>query len=173
MRWRPEFQTQSRMDNRNNAGIRSKKSRGVAPVAVPEVRLVISNRQRDRKVDTRALRSLVEKVQAEAGQSAELGLHLVSARRSATLNQQFLGHEGPTDIITFDQGSTRDRVCGELFICVAEAIRQAREFGTTWDQEVRRYVIHGILHLRGFDDLEPGVRRVMKREENRLVKRFG
>lgn len=161
------------MATRNTVKNRRKPSRGGAPISVPEVRLVISNRQRDRKVDTRALRSLVEKVQAEAGQSAELGLHLVSARRSAELNQQFLGHEGPTDIITFDQGSTRDRVCGELFICVAEAIRQAREFGTTWDQEVRRYVIHGILHLRGFDDLEPGVRRVMKREENRLVKRFG
>lgn len=134
---------------------------------------MVSNRQRDRRVDTRALRSLVEKVQAEAGQSAELGLHLVSARRSAELNQRFLRHEGPTDIITFDQGSTRDRVCGELFICVAEAIRQARDFGTTWDQEIRRYVIHGLLHLRGFDDLEPGARRIMKREENRLVKRFG
>ncbi len=161
------------MATRNTVGTGRNPSQSGAPVAVPEVQLVISNRQRDRKVDTRALRSLVETVQAEAGQAAELGLHLVSARRSAELNQQFLGHEGPTDIITFDQGSTRDRLCGELFICVAEAIRQAREFGTTWDEEVRRYVIHGILHLRGLDDLEPAARRIMKREENRLVKRFG
>ncbi|MBM3902121.1 MAG: rRNA maturation RNase YbeY [Verrucomicrobia bacterium] len=161
------------MATRNTVGTRRKASRQVDPVAAPEVRLVISNRQRDRRVDARALRCLVQQVQAEAGQAAELGLHLVSARRSAELNQQFLGHEGPTDIITFDQGSTWDRVCGELFICVAEAIRQAREFGTTWDREVRRYVIHGLLHLRGFDDLEPGARRLMKREENRLVKRFG
>ncbi len=161
------------MATRNSKGLPTRASQERPARGVPDVRVVISNRQRDRKVDTRSLRSLVEQVQAEAGQSAELALHLVSARRSAEVNEQFLGHEGPTDIITFDQGSTLDRVCGELFICVAEAVRQAREFGTTWDDEVRRYVIHGILHLRGFDDLEPVARRLMKREENRLVKRFG
>ena len=161
------------MPIRNTQGLQRTTSRKRNAPEIPDVQVSLSNRQRDRKVDTRALRVLVQQVQAEAGQSAELGIHLVGARRSAALNQQFLGHEGPTDIITFDHGSTPERVCGELFICVAEAVRQAREFGTTWSEEVRRYVIHGILHLRGYDDLEPGPRRVMKREENRLVRRFG
>lgn len=161
------------MPIRNTQGLQRTTSRKRNAPEIPDVQVSLSNRQRDRKVDTRALRVLVQQVQAEAGQSAELGIHLVGARRSAALNQQFLGHEGPTDIITFDHGSTPERVCGELFICVAEAVRQAREFGTTWSEEVRRYVIHGILHLRGYDDLEPGARRVMKREENRLVRRFG
>ena len=147
------------MATRNSRKPQRPASKKPKPSAAPEVRVWISNRQRDRKVDTRSLRALVEEVQSEAGQSAELGIHLVGARRSAALNEQFLGHEGPTDIITFDQGSSRERVCGELFICVAEAVRQAREFGTTWSEEVRRYVIHGILHLRGFDDLEPGARK--------------
>ena len=161
------------MPIRNTQGLQRTTSRKRNAPEIPDVQVSLSNRQRDRKVDTRSLRVLVQQVQAEAGQSAELGIHLVGARRSAALNQQFLGHEGPTDIITFDHGSTPERVCGELFICVAEAVRQAREFGTTWSEEVRRYVIHGILHLRGYDDLEPGPRRVMKREENRLVRRFG
>lgn len=161
------------MPIRNTQGLQRTTSRKRNAPEIPDVQVSLSNRQRDRKIDTRSLRVLVQQVQAEAGQSAELGIHLVGARRSAALNQQFLGHEGPTDIITFDHGSTPERVCGELFICVAEAVRQAREFGTTWSEEVRRYVIHGILHLRGYDDLEPGARRVMKREENRLVRRFG
>jgi probable rRNA maturation factor len=55
---------------------------------------------------------------------------------------------------------------------VPEAVRQAAEFGTTWEAELLRYVIHGILHLRGYDDLEPAKRRVMKREENRLVRKL-
>ena len=59
------------MATRNTVKNRRKPSRGGAPISVPEVRLVISNRQRDRKVDTRALRSLVETVQAEAGQSGD------------------------------------------------------------------------------------------------------
>lgn len=134
--------------------------------------ILITNRQRDRKVDTSRVRSVGEAVLAEAGQGAELGIHLVSAKRSAEVNWQFLRHEGPTDIITFDHGSTSERLFGEMFLCVAEAVRQAREFGTTWEQELLRYVIHGILHLRGYDDLEPQKRRVMKREEERLVRKL-
>jgi len=134
--------------------------------------LAITNRQRDRKVDTRRVREVAAAVLAEAGQGAELGIHVVSAKRSAEVNWKFLQHEGPTDIITFDHGSTPERLFGEMFICVPEAVRQATEFGTTWEAELLRYVIHGILHLRGYDDLEPAKRRVMKREENRLVRKL-
>jgi probable rRNA maturation factor len=137
-----------------------------------EINVVITNRQRDRRVDTRRVREVAAAVLAEAGQGAELGIHFVSAKRSAEVNWQFLRHEGPTDIITFDHGSTPARLFGEMFICVPEAVRQAAEFGTTWEAELLRYVIHGILHLRGYDDLEPAKRRVMKREENRLVRKL-
>ena len=137
-----------------------------------EVNVVITNRQRDRKVDSRRVRAVAEAALAEARLGAELGIHFVSAKRSAEVNWQFLQHEGPTDIITFDHGSTPARLFGEMFICVPEAVRQAAEFGTTWEAELLRYVIHGILHLRGYDDLEPAKRRVMKREENRLVRRL-
>jgi len=123
-------------------------------------------------VDTRRVREVAAAVLAEAGQGAELGINFVSAKRSAEVNWQFLQHEGPTDIITFDYGSTLERLFGEMFICVPEAVRQAAEFGTTWEAELLRYVIHGILHLRGYDDLEPTKRRVMKREENRLVRKL-
>jgi probable rRNA maturation factor len=137
------------------------------------LRITLVNQQRDRSLDRPALRRLVESVLAERSQTADVVIHWVSRKRSAELNQQFLQHEGPTDIITFDYGSTADRLQGEMFICVAEAVRQAAEFRTDWRQELHRYVIHGLLHLRGFDDREPAVRRVMKREENRLVRRFG
>ena len=137
------------------------------------VQVTLVNQQRDRSLDRSRILRLVEDVLAERGQTADVVIHWVSRKRSAELNQQFLQHEGPTDIITFDYGSTPDRLQGELFICVAEAVRQAAEFRTDWNQELHRYVIHGLLHLRGFDDWEPALRRVMKREENRLVRRFG
>jgi probable rRNA maturation factor len=59
-----------------------------------------------------------------------------------------------------------------LFISVPDAVGQAAVYGTTPSLELLRYVVHGVLHLRGYDDLEPGLRRVMKREENRLVRRL-
>jgi rRNA maturation RNase YbeY len=132
--------------------------------------VVIVNRQRVRFVNGRQLRALTEAVLVELGVTAELGIHLVSERAMAQVNWDFLRHEGSTDIITFDHGSTAKHLHGELFISVADAVKHAAEFGTTWDKELVRYVIHGLLHLRGYDDLEPAKRRVMKREENRLVK---
>jgi probable rRNA maturation factor len=59
---------------------------------------------------------------------------------------------------------------GELFICLDDAVAQAREFRTTWQAELARYVIHGVLHLRGFDDTTPAARRKMKRAENALLR---
>jgi ssRNA-specific RNase YbeY (16S rRNA maturation enzyme) len=49
-------------------------------------------------------------------------------------------------------------------------VKQAREFGTTWQGELVRYVIHGLLHLCGHDDLMSAARSKMKREENRLLR---
>jgi len=59
---------------------------------------------------------------------------------------------------------------GEIFICVDEAVLQARKFGTSWPSEVVRYIVHGVLHLCGFDDSSAGARRKMKREENRRLR---
>jgi len=47
---------------------------------------------------------------------------------------------------------------------------QAKEFQSSWQAEVVRYVVHGVLHLLGYDDLKPALRRRMKREENRLMR---
>jgi probable rRNA maturation factor len=64
------------------------------------------------------------------------------------------------------------KIHGEIFICVDDAIKQAKEFKTNWQAETVRYVVHGVLHLLGYDDLKPDLRRKMKREENRLVRRL-
>jgi rRNA maturation RNase YbeY len=143
-----------------------------APSAAPAeaVVLVLRNRQKDRPLSLRALRRTILDLLAAMGLGAELGVHFVGPREMARVNVAFLGHEGSTDVITFDHGSTPERLHGECFISVADAVAQARDFGTSWDAEVVRYVIHAILHLRGFDDLEPAARRVMKRQENRWVR---
>ncbi|HEX7653716.1 MAG TPA: rRNA maturation RNase YbeY [Verrucomicrobiae bacterium] len=133
--------------------------------------LVIANRQRIKRIDTRFLKQVTAATLAELQISeGDLGIHLVGAREMARVNWQFLQHEGSTDVITFDHAEGGGTLHGELFICVEDAIQQAREFKTDWTSEVIRYVVHGILHLRGYDDLKPHLRRVMKREENRLVR---
>ncbi len=135
--------------------------------------LELRNRQRVHRVRREALVALAEWVLSHdrAMVEWELGIHLIGARTMAAMHQRWLGMGGSTDIITFDHGSGRGRIHGEMFISVDDAAQQAAEFGTSVGAELARYVIHGILHLQGFDDLEPAARRRMKARENAWVRR--
>ncbi len=135
--------------------------------------IVVANRQRARRLDRRLALELARWAANELKvESVQLGFHFVTANEMARVHQQFMGIRGSTDVITFDHGSQPpDSIHGEVFISVEDAVAHAREFKTTWQDEVARYVIHGILHLLGHDDLEPRVRARMKREENRLLKK--
>jgi len=110
----------------------------------------------------------------------DIGIRLVEPAEMAELNQILLGHEGCTDVITMDYGmgpglreSDVPARYAELIVCVDEARRQARRFGATWHEELARYLVHGGLHLRGFDDATPAARRRMKREEDRVLRELG
>jgi probable rRNA maturation factor len=138
--------------------------------------LSFQNRQRTKRISIPLLRRITLFVlnNVLGVEQYELGFHLVDAPEMARVNETFLQHTGSTDVITFDHSETplRDTAMlhGEIFISIPDAVAQAREFGTTWHSELTRYVIHGLLHLRGFEDLQPKLRREMKREENRLLK---
>jgi probable rRNA maturation factor len=150
--------------------------------------VVIANRQRTKKINRLLLGKIVSELLCELEISdAELGIHLVGAKEMARVNWKFLRHEGSTDVITFDHrenvlpasrrqnqsdfpAGCRKHVHGELFICVDDAVSQAKQFQTNWQSEVTRYLVHGVLHLLGHDDLKPDLKRKMKREENRLVR---
>jgi probable rRNA maturation factor len=148
--------------------------------------LSIRNRQCTRRVDLRLLRQITIFCLKEIfGESQfELGIHLVGAEEMAAVNEKFLQHSGSTDVITFDYSegragcpqpadgamrTSRPTLHGEIFISIDDAVSQSKEFKATWQSELVRYVVHGILHLRGFDDLNLVARKKMKREENRVV----
>ncbi|MGB8367732.1 MAG: rRNA maturation RNase YbeY [Limisphaerales bacterium] len=150
--------------------------------------VTIANRQRVQKINRRLLKQIANALLTELEiKKAEIGICLVAAPEMTRLNETFLRHAGSTDVITFDYRDSvlpascrqiklefpagcRKHVHGEIFVCVDEAVLQARKFGTIWQSEVIRYLIHGVLHLLGFDDSSPDVRRKMKREENRRLR---
>ncbi len=135
----------------------------------------ISNRQRTKKINVRLLKLIVNELFTELKiKEGELGINFVVARKMAEVNRQFLQHEGSTDVITFNYSdeTVGTILSGELFVCVDEAILQAGQFKTSWQSEVVRYIVHGVLHLRGYDDLKLDLRRKMKREENRLLRKL-
>ena len=164
-----------------------------SPTVINKMNIVIANRQRKKKINSALLKQITAALLDDLKLTeAELGIHLVSAKEMAQVNWQFLQHEGPTDVITFDYSdpvgddvrSLKNKklepphvgsynfIHGELFICVEVALAQAKEFKTSWQSELVRYAVHGVLHLLGHDDLKPALRRAMKREENRLLGRL-
>jgi probable rRNA maturation factor len=91
----------------------------------------------------------------------DVNVILVSDRRIAGIHAQFMNEPGPTDVITFQHG--------EVFISTETAKRQAREFRTTLEHELRLYIAHGLLHLHGYDDKTAAGAAEMKRLQENLV----
>jgi probable rRNA maturation factor len=91
----------------------------------------------------------------------------------AELHGRFMDDPTPTDVLTFDLGdeheSGGDGIEGEIVISVETARREAKRRRLPERQEVLRYLIHGTLHLIGYDDATPPQRRRMRREEDRVL----
>jgi probable rRNA maturation factor len=87
---------------------------------------------------------------------------LISDRRMALLHRKFLGQSGSTDVLTFQHG--------EIFVSVETARRHARAFGNSLMRELKLYVIHGLLHLHGFDDQTPTEAHKMKTTQEKILK---
>jgi probable rRNA maturation factor len=146
------------------------------------MQLAIRNQQRSHKIDLPLLRRILKALLVKHLKSvdADVGIFLVGAVKMTDLNETFLQHKGSTDVITFDYVEDGGRkpnksavIHGEIFVCVDEAIIQARKFRTSWQSEIVRYAVHGVLHLLGHDDLRAVARKKMKAEENRIVTALG
>jgi probable rRNA maturation factor len=139
--------------------------------------LYLRNSQRTRSINRRLLRWIIRDVLTDLLQQEDFDLtvHLIGKRQMTRLNETHLQHSGSTDVITFGYSNpeSTEPLSGEIFVCVDEAMTQSKRFHTTWTSELVRYIIHGLLHISGYDDLEPTARRRMKREENRLLKAIG
>lgn len=143
--------------------------------------LTVRNCQRRRPVNLRFLRQIAHALLRETWPDGhlDLGIYVVAQAEMTHLNETFLRHQGSTDVITFDyaeEAAAKAReprfpalLHGEVFVCLDEAVSQACRFRTTWQIELVRYVVHGVLHLLGYDDLASRSRRRMKGAENRLV----
>ena len=84
------------------------------------------------------------------------------------VNRQYLKHDYYTDIITFDY-CEGDVLSGDLFISLDTVRTNAEQFGKTYDDELHRVIIHGILHLVGINDKGPGEREIMEAAEDKAL----
>ena len=103
------------------------------------------------------------KKQTELMRLGDIFVWLISDRRMSRLHREFLSQTGPTDVLTFHHG--------EIFISVEMAKRQARVFGNSLVRELQLYIVHGLLHLHGFDDRTPAEARKMEEIQEKILNR--
>lgn len=143
---------------------------GVEPVSV-----TIANRQRRVAIDRGWLERLVRRAVAALGVGpAEIGVAIVDDAGIAELHDRWLGLPDPTDVITFDLGGPGAAgLHGDIAVSAQTARRVARDLGWQPRHELAYYVVHGLLHLAGEDDLEPAARRRMRARERRVMTAIG
>jgi len=125
------------------------------------------------KVEKKIIHSLVTSLSSKLSFKLEtLSINFVDADYLLNINKDYLNHNFNTDIITFNYSGSNSLLDGELFISVDEAINNSLKFNVTLDSEIIRLVIHGILHLLGFDDEETSKKRKMKKEEDFYTELF-
>ena len=104
---------------------------------------------------------LYQRQRSDLRKLGEIFIWLISDRRMALLHRKFLGQSGPTDVLTFQHG--------EIFISVETARRHARAFGNSLLRELKLYIVHGLLHLHGFDDQTSDKSQKMKAAQERIL----
>ena len=136
---------------------------------------MISSSQTALRVPRKRLIELVAFVAGSEGAAiAEVDLAVVNRDEITSLNRRYLRHAGPTDVLSFDlSDADREGICAQIIVCGDLAAAQAREQGLTPQRELMVYVIHGLLHLMGYeDDSVRGAARMHARQDE-LLEAFG
>lgn len=143
------------------------------------ITIEISNNQRHLPIDRRWFKGLAEHVLAAQNvDNADLSIAFVDNRTVHRINRQFLSHDYPTDVITFPLSAAdnpdfaTNGVYGEIVISAEYAVEACTSFDWSAQIEAGLYLVHGILHLCGFDDHEKADAARMRRRQRKLLDEY-
>lgn len=137
--------------------------------------ILLSNRQKALSISKEQVRRLVVSfLQWKKVPCNEVSIHFVDKKEISKLHAEFFNDPSPTDCISFpidapESGGSGYSVLGEIFVCPEVGIEYATKEGLDPYREVSLYVIHGLLHLLGYDDLEEKERAIMRDEEKSAI----
>lgn len=136
------------------------------------MKISVYNTQKDLKVSSRSVKKTVQlaldfhKIDCD-----EIAIHFITNRKMCALHRDFFNDPEPTDCITFPY--QKDHLghffLGEVFVCPKTALHYIATHGGDPYSEVTLYVVHGILHLLGFDDMNSKDRKIMRAKEKELM----
>ncbi len=133
--------------------------------------VLIRNRQKNQKLDIREIRKFTQGVLDYLGlNSKELSLVLMSDSQITQINRDYLGRDKPTNVISFSMAEgefcgPETGLLGDVIVSVDTAFRHAAQSGEVPDDEVLYLIIHGILHIVGYDHETGEERRKMRKKE--------
>jgi probable rRNA maturation factor len=143
------------------------------PSPLTMYQIAITNKQ-VQPVDEERLLEAVRTILEEAGlSSATVSVAIVDDATIHRLNREFLQHDQPTDVLSFVLEKDRETLDGEVIASAETAAASAARFGWTTGDELLLYVIHGTLHLLGYDDREPEALAAMREQERHYLSVFG
>ena len=121
------------------------------------------------KIKKRDTSAWIKAVAASYGRKVgEIGYLFVDDEKILEVNREYLGHDYYTDVITFDYDED-ETVSGDIVISLDTVRSNAQLFGKTYEEELYRVIIHGILHLCDINDKGPGEREIMEAAENKAL----
>ena len=109
----------------------------------------VVNRQRRLQIDTRAWSNFATKALAAIGKNKSATIAFVSDKKIRELNRQFRGIDKATDVLSFPSDESDE--LGDVAVSVDTAATQAKESGLKFDEEIAQLILHGLLHLSGYD----------------------
>ncbi|HVA45706.1 MAG TPA: rRNA maturation RNase YbeY [Pirellulales bacterium] len=135
------------------------------------LQIAITNEQDGLTIDAARLRAAVAGVLSGEGiAEGEISLAVVDDPTIHALNRRWLDHDEPTDVLSFVLEQADGYLDGEIIVSADTARARAEEFGWSAAEELLLYVIHGALHLAGYDDKDPADREVMRERERHYLR---
>jgi probable rRNA maturation factor len=134
------------------------------------------NDEQTRSSDHARLKKAVRMILKEAGiECGEISIAIVDDARMHALNRQYLQHDYPTDVLSFvlERDEEQQSLDGEIIVSADYAAREAPRYGWSADDELLLYVIHGCLHLVGYDDQTLNGQVAMRAAESKYLAEFG
>ncbi len=135
------------------------------------IRVSVASSQEAVEVDRGFMRRVARAVlEGEGVQSAEISLAFVDNTTSQTLNNRYLQHDEPTDVLSFPLSHGKERLGGELVIGAEVGKAHAETQGHDVQAELALYVIHGLLHLCGYNDASLADAAAMRKHERHYLR---
>jgi probable rRNA maturation factor len=139
------------------------------------MKLNIINLQKLHFIDKNRVKKLISSILKVEKKNAELNLVFTDNKKIKKINKTFLGHNFVTDVISFGYNnvSLENNISGEIIISVEMAVKLAQKLKCTIEGEIALYLVHGLLHLLGYNDKLKKDARKMHQREKELLSMYG